>query len=217
MPLVRFVINSVTEPEYQSLMKGYRAARDAPPPRPPFVGRVRRAIVRIVSSLPLVGRKIGVAATENEKQVYCGPHPVLDPRFLEFCITVAQYMSSGYAVGPGDGNEFFYSYDMVTLSGHVPGEIENYDGWNKLITRIAPHSYSEEIPDIPTHAHLRTLRALTHDVSISALVNRLALWLSYFVVSTHYCHKIVACRPKTGDMKVLDTRFFRSFAQHMSL
>lgn len=218
MPRVHFVISSVPESEYRSTMKGYCDARDLPPPPLPPVASMKRAIARIISSLRSIRNSNGkTAPSAVEGPIYRGEHPILDPRFLAFCISAAQYLSRGYAIGPGDGKDFFYAYNEVSLSGLVHEVIENHDGWNRLIMPIAPHAYDEEIPDIPTYAHLLILQMLTRDPSVSRVLNRLALWLSYFVYSIHYCHKIIVYHPSTKDKKVLDTHFLQAFAQHMKI
>ncbi|OGZ05759.1 MAG: hypothetical protein A3C93_00635 [Candidatus Lloydbacteria bacterium RIFCSPHIGHO2_02_FULL_54_17] len=209
MPPLHFVIDSITEVDYRKLLEGYRNSFDTPPHPLSLVARVKN----ILWSLNFLRKKTD--APQEDLRMYRGLHPVFDTRFLEFCVIVANYMSRGYVIGPGDGKDFFYAYDEVTLWGSVRGEFENYDGWNKLVTKIAPHAYDEEIPDIPTRAHLRTLQALSRDPSLSQLLNRLALWFLYFACSVQYCREIVAFHPKTGDQQVLDTCFFKTLAPHL--
>jgi hypothetical protein len=213
VPRVCFVIDSVTKTEYMNLLSGYRESLE----KPPALSRVARMKRACRSALESVGIFEKTSIRDAVGAPLSTAHPVLDVRFLEFCIEAARYMSKGYAIGPGDGQEYFYPYTEVSLYSEIRGEIEQYDGWNKLTMRIAPHAHAEEVSDIPIYAHLRTLRALTRDRSVSALLNRLTLWLALFVCSAHYCRKVVVCHPKTGERKVLESAFLQSMARHVSM
>lgn len=216
MPRLSFEINSVSKSEYESLMQSYQGISVAPVPPPSLFLRIKNILGRIILFLsPPPRKRRGMRS--REAQVRHSAHPILDAEFLAFCITVAEHMREGYLVGPGHRGGLLYPYDRVTLSGNVRGESEIVDGWDKLVSMIRPHSYTADVPDIPVYGELQSLMKMTHDRSIARLLSRLALWLLYFVYSSHYCHTIVAYHPKTKKQTVFDNRFFIDIASRMSL
>lgn len=208
-----FTLDSVAQPEYESLMQGYQGIAQVPPVPPSFFERVKQISKRAALFIASVRGRPAVVDKDPDA-LDLTLHPILDPEFLEFCITIAQALRAGAVVGSGDGEKFFYP-NRITLSEKVQGRITIFCGGDRLMVPIAPHSYAVAVSDVPVYARLCELRRLTKDHSTSELLNRLALWLSHFVYTAHFGRQIVASYPGRDTKQTLNKEFFAKISSRM--
>lgn len=209
-----FTLDSVSRPEYESLMQGYQGIAPVPLVPPLFIERLHKVVKRAVA---VVASLLGRTATikRDPAVVDSTRHPILDPEFLEFCITVARSLRAGAVLGAGDGEDFFYP-NGISLSESVQGTVTIFCGGDRLLVPIAPHAYSMAVSDVPVYARLCELRRLTKDHSTAELLNRLALWLSHFVYTAHFGRHIVVHYPARNTKQILNKEFFTRISSSMS-
>lgn len=215
MHQLSFTLDSLSRPEYESLMQGYQGVEQDSPAPPSFVERLRKLLKRAASFTVSV-RKRPTAPVVHTSLVDPARHPILDAEFLEFCIIIARSLRDGAVLGVGDGKDFFYPND-VNLSQEVQGAVTIFCGGNRFTVPIVPHSYSTRVSDVPVYARLCELRRLTKDHSMNELLNRVTLWLSCFVHTAYLGRHIVAQYPRRDTKQILNKEFFVRISSHMIL
>ncbi len=208
MPRVYFTISSISLPTFDTVTAGYHKQVD----EKKSSIRLRAAFLFTCVKSLCRERKLPqkVIPTKTPRSI----SPIIDPQFLLFAILVAEYMRQGYQVGHMGGSGAFVHYAECSLATFVTSTIQLGERHTLSIT---PHKHSVEVSDIPEYARLLKLKSLTRDASLSALLNRLALWLYLFVQVYHYGWKIVLYHPKTNDKKELSNIFFSKFSPDMPL
>ena len=215
MPQISFTLDSLLRSEYESLMLGYQGIAQCPLAPPSFVEHLHKILNRACSVIVLLRGRVNTIETDPSV-IDLTRHPILDPEFLEFCITVARSLGDGALLGAGDGEDFFYP-NGLTLSESIESKTTVFLGGSRLMVPITPHSYSAPVSDVPVYARLCALQRLTKDRSTEELLNRLALWLSHFVYTVHFGRNIVACYPGRATKQVLNKEFFTRISSSMFL
>lgn len=208
MPRVHFTISSVSEPTFAILTQGYH--RQDGDRQTTGVGA---QIIFLWKCINSVCRRRKLPQKATAQKTPRSVSPLIDPQFLLFALLVTDYLRRGYQAGHMGGSGAFVPYKECTLSSSVPNTIMLGQVW---VLPITPHKHVVDIGDIPEYARLLKLKQLTRDTSVSALLNRLALWLYLFVHAYHYGWKLVLYHPKTEDRKVLSSAFFAKFSHDMS-
>lgn len=203
-----FTISSISKPTFDIVTEGYHKQEDLRAYRMPT-----RITIRLKRLATLCRERLSPTKAYALKRLR-SVSPLVDPEFLLFALRVAEHMHRGYEVGHVGGAGAFVPYAECSLSAFVPDTITLEGRYTLCIT---PHKHQVEIGDIPEYARLLKLKRLTRDVSLAALLNRLALWLYLFVQVYHYGWKIVLCHPITGEQKELTSIFFSKFAADMAL
>ena len=209
MPRVYFTITSISEASFRILTEGYHKRDDEV-----VENFTKRTLAKIKSffgrELPKKQRVSPCSSVENTRAQY----PVLDPQFLLFTMLIVGYLNKGSHIGHF-GNALFMPYhDECSLGGISSGVLL----WNgKYVLHREAHKYSVEVNDIPEYGRLKKLQQMTNDASLSALLNRLVLWLHLFVEINHYGWSIAVKHPKTNDLKILSNPFFLKFSKETAL
>lgn len=212
MQTIRFAIRSISRYEYEALAWAYHTTflredeERARSWRSRFLGWFRKVFVRIK-------RKPEPASTRMEFfPTYCEWHPVLDPRFLAFCIEIAELLALGYTIGRGNGTTLFFPDEAISLSPHVPDSTIIYVAGTK-IRAGDPEQFEVEVPDMPTLQLLRRFASFTGDRDISATVNHLAYWLNMFAYAHYSSRLVVAKREAIGGIVICVSEFFNDWPQ----
>lgn len=210
MPRVYFSISSVPEQTFARVTEGYHRTEDDVKK----ITGIRPRIIFWFNCFKTLCQERRLPQKVITPKPPRSTSPLVDPQFLLFALCVAEHLSLGYQVGHMGGSGTFVPYIECSLASFVPSTIKIDERYALSIT---PHTHSVEIGDVPEYAQLLKLKQLTRDPSLSLLLNRLALWLYFFVLAYHYGWKIVLYHPKTGNRKEPTSTFFSKFWSEMSL
>ncbi len=217
MPRLHFSITSLPPQLFKMLTEGYHHPTVEEIPRGAvrfFVYKLKRWGSTLRHALKQATQTRSFFSVEKSKEHYRAVYPMFDPQFLLFAVLVAEHVNKGFEIGNQDGRGAFAAFDDFNFSRDPP-DIFMVTETQGL--RIVPHRYYADVGDIPEHALLKKLQQMTRDKSLSALVNRLSLWMYLFVGATYYGWPIAAKHKQTKELKMLTSPFFKKFSKSMSL
>lgn len=207
MPRIYFSINTISEAHFKTITNGYHGLVEQVPES--FLKRSLTGVKYLFRKKPPMALSMMESSVERARSAY----PMLDPHFLMFTMLVIAYVHKGYAIGHVSNGRFMAHHEIVRRG--LPSEALHLNDRYELARPI--HKYSAMINDIPEYARLKKLQKLTGDASLSALLNRLTLWLYHFVEMHQYEWAIAVKHPKTHDIKILTSPFFAKFPKEMVL
>ncbi len=208
MPRIYFSINSISEAHFKTITNGYHGLVEQIPEN--FLKRSLTGVKYLFRKkttqnvLSMMESNVGRARSA---------YPILDPHFLLFAMLVIAYVHKGYLVGHVNSERFNAHHEVTRRALPTSALLIN----DQFIVHRPVHKHSAMINDIPEYARLRKLQKLTGDASLSALLNRLTLWLYHFVEMRQCGWEIAVRHPKTNDIKILSSPFFAKFPKEMVL